>query len=369
MKVAFLLATETPYRDEFLDALQCQHGMDVTALYCTESTPYRDWELSTPAHRRVHLGGLRFGGGSGGVGLQLNSGVRRALEQARPDFVVVGGYAMPAAHAAIEWARRRKVPYGILSESHALPPRPAWRRSLSRVFSRRALAGAAVAFGASTAAADELRRRGAAGDRVFVLPNSPDVRRIAHAAASSGSDHLTGKRRFLFVGRLIKDKDPLTLVDAFAAATARRDDLELTIAGAGPLDADLRCLCEERRLGNTDIIGFVQPHELPRLYASHDVFALPSIREPFGVVVLEAMASGLPVVLSRNVGCADDLVTADTGLVVAAGDTGGLEQAILTMAKADTGAMGLAAQQRAFAWDLDYCTLTFSHAMSVALGA
>jgi glycosyltransferase involved in cell wall biosynthesis len=158
-------------------------------------------------------------------------------------------------------------------------------------------------------------------------------------------------------------------VSAFAAATAQRDDLELTIAGAGPLEAAVRRRCDDLGLDNVSVIGFLQPHELPRIYASHDVFVLPSVDEPFGVVVLEAMASGLPVLLSRNVGCAEDLVTPDTGLVVEAGDACDLERGILTFANADTRSMGRAAQQRAFEWDLAYCTMTFSHAMSIALGA
>jgi len=84
--------------------------------------------------------------------------------------------------------------------------------------------------------------------------------------------------------------------------------------GYGPLESTLRALAE--RLGTRQTVQFWGPalhNELPGIYRRADAFILPSVRETWGLVVLEAMLSGLPVLVSARCGCAYDLVTPQTG--------------------------------------------------------
>src|SRR5262249_45910530 len=87
--------------------------------------------------------------------------------------------------------------------------------------------------------------------------------------------------------------------------------------------------CEDHSLDNVVFTGFVNQSELPALYAAADVFALPSENEPWGLAVNEAMCAGLPVVVSREVGCVADLVqNGVNGYAPDAGDIDGLARAL-----------------------------------------
>jgi glycosyltransferase involved in cell wall biosynthesis len=109
--------------------------------------------------------------------------------------------------------------------------------------------------------------------------------------------------------------------------------------------------------------------ELPALYAAADLFVLPSTFEPWGAVVAEALACGLPVVVADRVGCAPDLVQpGQNGWVVPAGDAGALA-ALLREALADPArlaAMGAASARLALDWGEDACLEAFVAAVEAA---
>jgi glycosyltransferase involved in cell wall biosynthesis len=110
-------------------------------------------------------------------------------------------------------------------------------------------------------------------------------------------------RQFLFVGRYVPDKDLATLVKAYSLyRTSVSRPWGLTCCGAG-VDAELL-------KGITGVVdaGFVPPRELPSVFRGHGAFVLPSLFEPWGVVIAEAAASGLPVVCTTACGAGVDLV-------------------------------------------------------------
>jgi glycosyltransferase involved in cell wall biosynthesis len=114
---------------------------------------------------------------------------------------------------------------------------------------------------------------------------------------------------FLFVGRLAAEKNLDTLLRAFSLYQARGGARSLAIVGRGPMEGHLRQ--EVRRLGVEDkvtLYGSRRPEELLPFYSFACCLVLPSISEPWGLVVNEAMASGLPVVVSEQCGCVEDLV-------------------------------------------------------------
>ncbi len=124
---------------------------------------------------------------------------------------------------------------------------------------------------------------------------------------------------FLHVGRLAPEKGVEVLLEAFGRAEARlgADRVKLIVAGAGPsLDA-LRAKAPRNVtfLGNLD-----RTRELPTLYASADAFLFASTTETLGLVVLEAMAAGLPVIATAAGGVADNLRDGENGLAFAAMD-------------------------------------------------
>jgi glycosyltransferase involved in cell wall biosynthesis len=99
--------------------------------------------------------------------------------------------------------------------------------------------------------------------------------------------------------------------------------------GTGALEEMLKARVAEQAIPDVVFPGFVNQSELPSVYAASDVFVLPSENEPWGLVVNEAMCAGLPIVLSEEIGCADDLVRDGVnGATFAAGDVAGLADAL-----------------------------------------
>lgn len=114
-------------------------------------------------------------------------------------------------------------------------------------------------------------------------------------------------KKFLYVGRLSPEKNLRLLVKVFK----RFPNLSLDIIGYGPIEKELKSMASQ----NVCFLGAVKNEDLYSHYCNADVFVLPSITEPWGLVVEEALNCGTPVIVSDKVGCREDLVTKDTGIV------------------------------------------------------
>lgn len=121
----------------------------------------------------------------------------------------------------------------------------------------------------------------------------------------------------LCVARFSPEKNLEALIKAFQQS-GLSDDHRLRIIGGGPLKEQLTGLVDARR--QVELLEWVSYNELPDHYARARYFILPSLFEPWGLVVNEAMAAGLPVVVSDACGCAPDLVTENSGFVFPASD-------------------------------------------------
>ena len=108
-------------------------------------------------------------------------------------------------------------------------------------------------------------------------------------------------KRFLYIGRLSPEKNVAMLLHAFAFSP----EFELTVVGKGPLAQQFI----QEATDNIKFIEHVPNSEIGAVYQDHDCFILPSTKEPWGLVVEEAIHYGLPVIVSKTVGCSEDLVT------------------------------------------------------------
>ena len=134
----------------------------------------------------------------------------------------------------------------------------------------------------------------------------------------------------LSVSRLAPEKGQAVLVGAIAHLRAQGRDVRCVIAGAGPLEDDLRALCEERGVADlVELPGAVPPAGVPALLESASVFCLPSFAEGLPVVLMEAMASGVPVVASRVMGIPELVEDGTTGLLVPPGREADLAAALI----------------------------------------
>ena len=136
----------------------------------------------------------------------------------------------------------------------------------------------------------------------------------------------------LFASKLIKRKRTEDLIQAFAGLAEACPLAHLVIAGSGEEENSLQHLAKSIGGQKIYFIGFQNQTQLPPLYAASDIFVLPADSEPWGLVVNEVMAAGVPVIVSSEVGAAPDLVDGKgTGIVYLCGDVNALSQAMLSL--------------------------------------
>ena len=171
----------------------------------------------------------------------------------------------------------------------------------------------------------------------------------------------------LFASKLIKRKSADDLIQAFARISDAYPNVCLVIAGSGDEEPALRELAASLNYQQIRFIGFQNQSQLPRLYAASDLFTLPSHSEPWGLVINEVLAAGLPVIVSSEVGAAPDLVERKgTGIVYPWGDVQALANALETLLQSPTlrVEMGAKACQLISNWDVVYCSSGISNAAS-----
>jgi len=157
-------------------------------------------------------------------------------------------------------------------------------------------------------------------DKVRVVPNGVDPARLRCADTSQQLAAFRSRwanpdeRIVFFVGRLVREKGVEALVAAMPEVIAAHPEAKFVIAGGGYAD-HLRQRAASLGLAQKVVFtGFLPEADLPRLYAVADVAVFPSLYEPFGIVALEAMAAGVPVVTSDIGGFREVVRHGETGL-------------------------------------------------------
>jgi len=204
-----------------------------------------------------------------------------------------------------------------------------------------------VLYVASEAVREELTEKGVEKGRIKLYPRGIDTD-LYHPRRKNGfySRYGFGEEvvKMLYVGRVSREKDLPLLTRAFEEMAGQGLNVRLVVVGDGPYLGEMR----DRLAGlPATFTGFLSGDELAEAYASSDIFVFPSQTDTFGNVVLEAQASGLPVIVTDKGGPCENVLPEKTGLVVAGGDKAELVQAMTRLA-ADAGlraSMGRAARQ------------------------
>ncbi len=187
-------------------------------------------------------------------------------------------------------------------------------------------------YAPSQSTRNELISKGIDGDKIHIYPRGIDIERF-HPRKRNGffkkwrtSEKAT---RFLYVGRVSKEKNLHLLLRAFRKLLETNSAIELVVIGEGPyleemkrISMDLPCI----------FTGPMGGDDLAAAYASSDIFVFPSTTDTFGNVVLEAQASGLPVIVTDQGGPCENIIPEITGTVVEADDSDSLLAAMEFMA-------------------------------------
>jgi glycosyltransferase involved in cell wall biosynthesis len=243
----------------------------------------------------------------------LASRVTRWLDDCDPHVVLITGYYYAAMRAAARWAQRNARISIFLGDSQWVDRRRLGLKEKVKGWWVRRHYDAAFVAGERTAA--YLTRLGFPRERIWTGYDVVDNQAFAAGAADARSkaDMLRTRlglpeRYFLFVGRFAPEKNLPRLLEAYARyrQAEERRAWGLVLVGSGPQEPALRAQAEELR----DVVfaGFQQMDAVQAYYGLASCLVLPSVSETWGLVVNEAMAAGLPVLVSHRCGCVPELV-------------------------------------------------------------
>jgi len=280
------------------------------------------------------------------------------LAACRPAVVAVQGWSEPSALETLAWCRLQRIPVVMMGDFQAVERRPG---GPSDGLKGRLLRGCEGFLVAGTAHAAFLAELGISRERIALGYDVVDNQHFrlgaeaARARAAFMRDELgLPERYFLAVGRLAPEKNLELLLRAHAICcrVCAERAWELVVVGEGPLRNKLEA--HARVLGTFERVHFVghQSYDvMPAYYGLASVFVHASTFEPWGLVVNEAMAAGLPVFVSRLASCSPDLV-ADNGVVF---DPCRVRELSNPMVRAclgqyDLAAMGARSRERIASW-------------------
>jgi glycosyltransferase involved in cell wall biosynthesis len=285
--------------------------------------------------------------------LGLRGSARRRLRDFQPDIIHI---AVPdlLGYRALKLAQAWKVPvvasYHTRYETYLEHYRLGWLKTVALRYLNGFYSACREVYVPASCMADVLKEQGVSGIRPWPWGVDPVRFQPSKRSTSWRAKHGIDRPAVVFVGRLVREKCLATLVDVLAALKSRGQPHRAVLVGKGPEEARLRS-----ELPDAVFTGFLDGDELATAYASSDVFLFPSDTESFGLVTLEAMASGLPCVCADATGSRSLVEPGVTGFLSAPGDVPGLtdQVAALVTDAAMRERMGRAGRARslAFSWD------------------
>ena len=304
-----------PYRIPVFNVLASGAGLDLHVIFLAETDEtLRQWRVYKDEICFSHQILPSWRWRAGRTSVLINRGLWSALNKANPQVIICGGYNHAASWEALLWARRHRVPFVLWSESNSQDARAgrAWVESLKAYFLRhcdRFVVPGKASF-------EYLKMLGCEEASISTAPNAVDSSWFATRAesafrrAAEFRDQLRLPSRFiLFVGRLVPEKGVCDLLEAYAMLeSGMRSEVGLVFAGDGVSREELAQQAKRISPGTVCFPGFAQREDLAGLYALAECLVLPTHSDPWGLVVNEAMACGLPIIVSSVAGCSADLV-------------------------------------------------------------
>lgn len=329
-KVAVVWAQYGPYHLARLSALQERYvGRKILGVEIASRTSIYDWERPTTAESNL-VTLLPASLAEESSILRIYRAALRLFLLQRVDVVFVTSYWPASSLAIILAARNAGCRIVMMNDSHALTAKA---KGILAVIKRQLILSFDAALVGGKPHREYFISMGMDGRKILLgydaVDNNYFERRTAEVkcrAAEVRMKHSLPERYFLNVGRMVWKKNLESLIDAYKVVKDRVGDEcpSLVLVGSGKLERSLgeRCLTHglsvylstaniaRPRPAAADVyfFGFRQVQELPEFYALASAFILPSREEEWGLVVNEAMASSLPVLVSRVSGCAQDLV-------------------------------------------------------------
>jgi glycosyltransferase involved in cell wall biosynthesis len=312
MRIAVLHNHPIHYKHLLFTAL-ASLGAEVDVIFAARSTDLRSaWLQPTGENYQSHF----LSDGSFESLPQIRTALRAVgmAKRCQPDVVIIGGYSYLAAWSILTWATVRHTPIALWFESNMFDhPRQPAKEMVKRMFVSACDVG--HVYGISNR--EYLEHLGMKASAIIEKKATVDSSVFMRRRAAFHSDF----RRFVYVGRFSPEKNLPRLLEAFRIAHLK-SRAELVLVGHGPDELLLRQMT--RDLGLNEAVVFTGPKtqdEVSQTLMGSDCLVLPSLSEPWGLVSIEALCTGIPVVVSNRCGCARNVVTEETGWTFPAEDT------------------------------------------------
>jgi glycosyltransferase involved in cell wall biosynthesis len=336
--LALLTNIPAPYRLPALNHLARLKGTQFQVWFIAASEPKRWWRIPV---ERMNFEWRFLTEDSNADSLltatKASAKVVAFLARSQPKAVICGGYNSLPAWVTFAWCKLFRRRFVLWSESTARDRRKPGKLGdcLKRFFVSR-VDGFAAQGKASAAYAKQL---GLGDDRIFIAPFGGDNEVFAREAGevdAAQQKKLLGfcSRLILFSGRLSREKGVFVLLEAFRQIASELPDTGLLLVGHGPEREAMEHFCQRMGMERVYFVGPQEHDRMPYYYALAEVLVLPSFSDPWGFVVNEAFACGVPAVVSLAAGvCEDLIVEGETGFAVEPGNVQELADKILCLLK------------------------------------
>lgn|SRR3990167_1707448 len=308
-KILMVWIEPTPYILDLIKAIEKIADFDLEIIFLKENLS-QNWNLFLQKNQVI-----------------LKSGVLKTIYQKilqkKYRIIFLAGWSNKITLLFLILAKLRGIPVAVDSDTPILPLTSLLRRAIKRMVYPILFKLPNLFLPAGIRQANYLKYYGVSDHKIILEKMTVDVIGIQESIRQLPFEFKTNLRNklciaendfvFLFIGRLIERKGIKELLDAFSKINNSK--AKLLIIGSGELKPDIEAAAE---LNNKIIYtGWLERNEIIKIYFISDVFVLPAHWEPWGLVINEAMAAGLPVIVSDQVGCVDDLVMHEkTGLII-----------------------------------------------------
>ncbi|MDX9746417.1 MAG: glycosyltransferase family 4 protein [Syntrophales bacterium] len=291
MKIAIVTNIPAPYRNPVYSILDKFDDVDLLVLFCSHTEPNRNWKLPEIDY------GHKFLSQKDDTYVHTNWNVLRELNRFNADVVITAGFN-PTMLLAWTWAvlkRKKHIPFSD-ANLHAESKLSVFHRLIRKLVYKTSEAF----IGASNKTLELFKAYKIDESRFFKSC-------LAIDNASFGSaDSIEKKFDLLFCHQFNERKNPLFFVELAKIIDGLKPGIEVLLIGSGPLKEKTIDKLKEYRIKYHDA-GFVQPADIIKLYQSSKIFVFPTRKDPWGLVANEALAAGLPVLVSSVAGVANEL--------------------------------------------------------------
>jgi glycosyltransferase involved in cell wall biosynthesis len=372
-RVAIVASHVIQYQDPFFRLLAADPGIDLTVLYLSNAgaRTYRDADMGTTlqwdvelltGYRHLFLRNL-VNDSNRGWTRHINPGIVPALLRGHFDMVIfMLGWGSISALLGILTCRIAGIPFFLYGDSSFPPAEDSVRRRVRARLLRFLFRNTTGFMVSGVLNAAYYRHYGADDRHFFLLPWAVDNERFENASRFAPGERERMRASlgiqpeqivFVFSAKLVARKDPMSLLRAYELMPGR-DRAVILFLGDGVLREQLEAYAREHGLAGAIFNGFVNQSELPKYYGLADVFVLPSTYEPRGAVINEAMACGLPVIVTDRCGSIGDIVLeGENAFLYPAGDAHALADAMTKLVDDDALRERMAARSREIisTWD------------------